>query len=431
MDGDGTGDTVMGGGEERGAPGGPPRDGQDRKGDGRHAHEDTEEVACGDGACEDHCHCRHMDYLIGSYPRVGKDAIIQRIDKFDDTTGGILEDQAISNNALKSIRSHQADYEAKLETMLVQQQGMVDKMIKYLENVEDKMKELERPAGVPALGPDLQRDPAPESLVRQLTTLSTVAEEVALMEGPMESAPYGPPRVDPALLRHIPLFLASVMLGEKTPEKGSGIGTPKRDSGEGTVEIDMSGLPAAGTFDARAAYERRVANMDSEIRGGSSAESWVKDPRSGIWTMVGPSMEERKSGPPEDMEIRGVYSQSRGNGTGESIRLGGVIASDVGDAVRIEDLQGVKIPHYNANPANLYDFILDWEDFAEEGVGEMRFGSDARDKWACRTFPHRLAPELKADLRDAILGEENPCRGAVFGLFGARRNGAHPQPKAG
>ena len=32
----------------------------------------------------------------------------------------------------------------------------------------------------------------------------------------------------------------------------------------------------------------------------------------------------------------------------------------------------------------------------------MRFGSDARDKWACRTFPHSLAPELKADLRDAI-----------------------------
>ena len=27
---------------------------------------------------------------------------------------------------------------------------------------------------------------------------------------------------------------------------------------------------------------------------------------------------------------------------------------------------------------------------------------DVRDKWACRTFPHRLASELKADLRDQI-----------------------------
>ena len=33
-------------------------------------------------------------------------------------------------------------------------------------------------------------------------------------------------------------------------------------------------------------------------------------------------------------------------------------------------------------------------------MGEMR--QDARDKWACRTFPHDLALELKADLRDSI-----------------------------
>ena len=124
-------------------------------------------MACGDGAREHHCHCRHSDFVIGSYPRVGKEAIIQRIDKLDDTTGGILEDQAILDNTLKSIRSHYEDYKAKLETMLVQQQGMVDKMIKYLGNVEDRMKELERRAGVPARGPDLPRDPAPESLVRR------------------------------------------------------------------------------------------------------------------------------------------------------------------------------------------------------------------------------------------------------------------------
>ena len=213
---------------------------------------------------------------------MGKDAIIQRIDKLDDTTGGILEDQAIFDNTLKNIRSHQEDYEAKLETMLVQQQGMVDKMIKYLENVKDRMKELERRAGVPAPGPNLPRDPAPESLVRRLTTLRTAGEGVAPVEGPVESAPYRPQRVDPSLLRHIPLFSASVMLGDKTPEKGSGIGTPKRDTREGTVEIDISSPPAAGTFDARAAYERRVAEMDSEIRRGSSGESWVQDPRSGI-----------------------------------------------------------------------------------------------------------------------------------------------------
>ena len=59
-----------------------------------------------------------------------------------------------------------------------------------------------------------------------------------------------------------------------------------------------------------------------------------------------------------------------------------------------------KFPYYDAKSANLDDFILDREDFAEEVVGEMR--QDACDKWACCTFPHRLASELKADLRDQI-----------------------------
>ena len=176
MEGDGTGDTVMGAGEKRGDPGGPPPDGRDQDGDGRHPFEDAKEVACGDGGREDHCHCRHVDFVIGSHSRMGKDAIIQGIDKLEDTSGGILEDQAIFDSALKSIRSHQEDYEAKLETMLVQQQGMVDKMIKYLEPVEDTMKELERRAGVPASGPDLPQDPAPQCLVRRLTTLRTAAE---------------------------------------------------------------------------------------------------------------------------------------------------------------------------------------------------------------------------------------------------------------
>ena len=96
------------------------------------------------------------------------------------------------------------------------------------------------------------------------------------MEGPMESAPYGPPRVDPSLLRHIQLFSASVMLGEKTPEKGSGIGTPKRDTREETVEIHRSSPPAAVTFDARTAYAAsgdEEASRSAARRDGSSGEA--------------------------------------------------------------------------------------------------------------------------------------------------------------
>ena len=206
-------------------------------------------------------------------------------------------------------------------------------------------------------------------------------------------------------------------------EESSGIGTPKRDNREGTVGIYMSGLPAAGTFDVRAAYERPVAEMISEIRGGTGGDLWLKDLRSGILTIVRPSIEETKSGTQNNMEIRGVYSHFPGNGRGGSIRLGGEIASDVGDAVRINDLRGVKILHYDTNPANLDHLILDREDFAEKAMAEMRFGSDARDRWACCTFPHRLALKLKADLRDA--GEEDSYGGAVLGLVGAEGKGGY------
>ena len=76
------------------------------------------------------------------------------------------------------------------------------------------------------------------------------------------------------------------------------------------------------------------------------------------------------------------------------------MAADVGNAIRIDDLRGIKIPYYDGNPSNLDDFILDWEDFAEEVVGEMK-GAPS-DKWVCRTFPHRLAQDLKEHLRDQI-----------------------------
>ena len=108
-------------------------------------------------------------------------------------------------------------------------------MIKYLETFKDRMRVSQKRAGVSAPGSDLPRDPASESFVRRLTTMRTAAEGVAPMEGPMELAPYGPPRGDPPLLRHIPLFSASVMLGGKAPEKDSGIGTSKRDTRRGTV----------------------------------------------------------------------------------------------------------------------------------------------------------------------------------------------------
>ena len=117
----------------------------------------------------DHCHCHHVDFLIGGYPRVGKYALIQKLDKLDYTTSRMLEDQATFDNHLKTIRLHREDYEARLESMMVQQQRVVNNMIKYLETVQNRMRELEKRGGiatpVPGPGPDLPRDPAPESLL--------------------------------------------------------------------------------------------------------------------------------------------------------------------------------------------------------------------------------------------------------------------------
>ena len=93
MDSDGTDNTVWGEREERWAPGKPPEESQDREGDDCHSREDTKEAACGKDGWEDHCDGRHVAFLIRSYPRLGKDALFQRIDKLDDTTCGILGDQ--------------------------------------------------------------------------------------------------------------------------------------------------------------------------------------------------------------------------------------------------------------------------------------------------------------------------------------------------
>ena len=126
---------------------------------------------------------------------------------------------------------------------------------------------------------------------------------------------------------------------------------------------------------------------------GDMDSRWSKSPRIPNLMVSGPtgphSMEER--------DVRGVYSHPPATG---GICLGGTVAADIGDAIRIDDLRGIKIPYYDGNPSNLDDFILDWEDFAEEVVGEMR--GAPRDKWVRRTFPHRLAQDLKEELRDQI-----------------------------
>ena len=156
---------------------------------------------------------------------------------------------------------------------------------------------------------------------------------------------------------------------------------------------------------------RTMERADGHGRGHPGGNLWVKDPTTGIWTAAGASpsripnpMGSGPTGPHsmEERDVRGVYSHPPATG---GIRLSGLVAADVGDAIRIDDLRGIEIPYYDGNPSNLDDSILDWEDFAEEVVGEMKRAP--RDKWVCRTFPHRLAQDLREELRDQI------CEGLI------------------
>ena len=235
------------------------------------------------------------------------------------------------------------------------------------------------------------------------------------MGGPAE-APYAPPRVDPGALPFVPMFSESTMLGEHTAPAGSmREGHATTDPKSLTVLMSHAAAqdpPTTKTAHAVYAEEeiqsqtmqgRSMASADGHGRGHPGGNMWVKDPHLGIWTAGGASpsripnpMGSGPTGPHsmEERDVRGVYSHPPATGGN---RLGGVVAADVGDAIRIDDLRGIKIPYYDGNPSN---FILDSEDFAEEVVGEMR--GAPRDKWVCRTFPHRLAQDLKEELRDQI-----------------------------
>ena len=110
--------------------------------------------------------------------------------------------------------------------------------------------------------------------MRRLRTLRTVAEGVAPINGPMKSAPYGPQLVDPSLFRHIPLFSASVLVGEKTPENVLGIGMPKvakvpRRGRHQSTEIHRTTRGAAHRAGLRGTRERQAAGHDKGTRTGS------------------------------------------------------------------------------------------------------------------------------------------------------------------
>ena len=344
---------------------------------------------------------------------MGMDAIVQHLDRLDNAkdgleedVAGILDDQSAAERNMAELRAERDRYRENLELALQKQQRVVDSLLHLVEDMWGRLKRLEELQPL-ALGPELPAKPAAAELVERVKTLRSAMEKP--MSGPAE-APYAPSRVDPGALPFVPMFSESTMLGEQTAPAGS-----MREGRATTMSHAAQDPPTTTT--AHAVYPeeeiqsqtmqgRTMGSADGHGRGHLGGNLWVKDPNTGIWTAGGASpsripnpMGSGPTGPHsmEERDVRGVYSHPPATG---GICLGGVVAADVGDAIRIDDLRGIKIPYYDGNPSNLDVFILDWEDFAEEVVGEMK--GAPRDKWVCRTFPHRLAQALEEELRDQI-----------------------------
>ena len=389
-------------------------------------------VGCaGSGGRHVECHCEHVSFLIGKYPKMGMDAIVQHLDRLDNQKdgleehiAGILDDQSEAERDMAELRPEQDRYWEKLEMALQKQQRVVDSLLHLVEDMSGRLKRLEE-LQLLASGPELPARPAMAELVERVKTLRSTMDKP--MGGPAE-APYAPPRVDPGALPFVPMFSASIMLGEHTARAGS-MREEHATTDLWSLTVQMSHAaqdqPTAMTAHAVFAEEeiqtmqrRTMGRADGHGRGHPGGNLWVKDPTTGMRTAggAGPSripnpMGSGPTGPHsmEERDVRGVYSHPPATG---GIRLGGVVAADVGEAIRIDDLRGIKIPYYDRNPSNLDDFIPDWKYFAREVVGEMK--GAPRDEWVCRTFPHRLAQDLKEELRDQIrkgsLQTEQACR---------------------
>ena len=365
-------------------------------------------------------HCEHVSFLMGKYPKMGMDAIVHRLDRLDNAkdgleedVAGILDDQSAAEKDMEELRAERDRYRENLELALEKQQRVVDSLLHLVEDMSERLKRLEELQPL-ASGPELPAKPAAVELVERVKTLRSAMEKP--MGGPAE-APYAPPRVDPGALPFVPMFSESTMLGEHTAPAGSmREGHVTTDPRSLTVQMSHAAQDVPITTNMVVYAEEKIENhtmqgrtmgsADGHGRGHPGGNLWAKDPNTGIWTADGANPSRipnpRGSGPTgphsmEERDVRGVYSHPPATG---GIRLGGVVAGDFGCAIRIDDLRGIKIPYYDGNPSNLDDFILDWEDFAQEVVGEMR--GAPRDKWVCRTFPHRLAQDLKEELRDQI-----------------------------
>ena len=113
-------------------------------------------------------------------------------------------------------------YHEKVRLAFHKQQQAIDSLLQLVHDMSGRLKGLEDRAERSSFtsGPGLPAAPATAELVERVMTLREAMEEVKPMDRPLESAPYTPPRVDPRLLRSVPMSSKSTMLGDGAPPMG-------------------------------------------------------------------------------------------------------------------------------------------------------------------------------------------------------------------
>ena len=111
-------------------------------------------VGCaGSGGKHVECHCEHVSFLIGKYPKMGMDAIVQHLDRLDyakdgldEDVAGILDDQSAAERDMAELRAEQDLYREKLQMALQKQQRVVDSLLHLVEDMSGRLKRSYNPS---------------------------------------------------------------------------------------------------------------------------------------------------------------------------------------------------------------------------------------------------------------------------------------------
>ena len=231
----------------------------------------------GSGGRHAECHCEHVSFLMGKYPKMWMDAIVHRLDRLDNAkdgleedVAGILDDQSAAEKDMEELRVERDRYRENLELALEKQQRVVESLLDLVEDMSGRLKGLEELQPL-ASGPELPAKLAAVELLERVKTLRSAMEKP--MGGPAE-APYAPPRVDPGALPFVPMFSESTMLGEQTAPAGSmREGHVTTDPRSLTVQMSHAAQDPPPTTTAYAVYaEEEIRSKTMQGRTMGSAE---------------------------------------------------------------------------------------------------------------------------------------------------------------